>query len=446
MHSLASYSFEAVLADPDLRIREIDDLINTWLSNKGADEPRSTGGTFESLTGDGVGAFERKRFESKAGVATAVELVETAHTGATFTTTLEVTRAGSNVSVFVSLSATPGAAVVAPVKIYPRCPLVVRTLIEKFSDWRFGGQAVPVGHAFNATDSRGVKDLCNAIRSSNRRLPLVVVSMDRDERVWPDLHTRAAEHLIGLADVAFVDAESSWSLTDELGTKDSCFLGAVRLYWPMVRADGSYEGVTWLAHRLAAFGGGDQGRNRFLSVLRRTVMSVAALTMAQPSIFREIQSASTKERLQAMEGVARDAELESIVDENAKLSEDLENARKTVSTLQWKLAASAYSRKTDSAANDGDVDEDEDEPAPTPDVRNPPQPGETRFYKKIGSGGGVDTLVETKACQHKSSNWKPAFKGDQAEKGLIKLEGREDWKSLAHCSACTGGGRWRAKW
>jgi len=442
MQSLAAYSFEATVADPRLRLRDINLLIDTWLSGKGADEPGGAGGSFESLTGDGTGAFERKTFEAKIGVASAVELVETAHTGATFTTTLEIVCTGDTVSVFVSLSATPGVAIVAPATIYPRCPLVVRTLIEKFSDWRFGGQAVPVGHAFDATQSGGVKDLCNAIRSSGRRLPLVVVSMDHDERVWPDLHIRAAEHLVGLADVAFVDAESSWALTDELGTKDSCFLGAVRLYWPLRRADGSYEGVTWLAHRLTTFGEDDQGRNRFLSVLRRTVMSVAALTMSQPSTFREIQSSATKERLQALEGAAQDAELDSIVDENAKLSEDLEIAKKTISTLQWKLAASAYSRQTEPAANDDDADE----PPSKIDVRRPPNPGETRFYKKIGSGGGVDTLVETSACQHKSSNWKPAFKGDQAEKGLIRLEGRDDWKTLAHCSACTGGGRWRANW
>jgi hypothetical protein len=73
-------------------------------------------------------------------------------------------------------------------------------------------------------------------------------------------------------------------------------------------------------------------------------------------------------------------------------------------------------------------------------------PGETRYYKKIGSGGGVDALVKTKQCNHKSSDWTSAFKGDQAEKGLLKLEGRNDWKSIAHCSACTGGGRWRVNW
>lgn len=442
MQSLAAYSFEAKVSDAELRLQQIDSLIDAWLATKGADDPRATNGTFESLSGDGTGAFERKRFAAKMGVVTEIELIETAHTSATFTTTIQVACTGGTVSVFVSLGATPGSSLVAPIKLYPRCPTVVRAIIEKFNDWQFAGQALPFGRVFDATQSQGVQDLCSAIRSNSRRLPLVVVSIDRDEQIWHDLHIRAAEHLIGLADVAFVDAESSWSLTDELGARDSCYLGAVRLYWPLRRADGSYEGITWLAQRLAAFGVDEQGRNRFLSVLRRTVMSTAALTMLQPSSVREIHNAVTRERLQALEGQARDAELDSIIEENAKLSEELEKAKATVSTLQWKLAATTYSRQGDPAANDDDADD----PTPEESIRVPPEPGETRFYKKIGSGGGVDTLVQTKACQHKSANWKPAFKGDQAEKGLIKLEGRDDWQSLAHCSACTGGGRWRVHW
>lgn len=443
MQNLAAYSFEAKVADTELRLQQIDSLIEDWLStNKGADDPRAMNGVFESLSGDGSGAYERKNFRAKEGIATEIELIETTNTGAMFTTAIQVTSTLDTVSVFVSLGATPGSSLVAPIKLYPRCPAVVRAIIEKFNDWQFAGQALPFGKAFDATKSQGVTDLCNAIRSSSRRLPLIVVSIDRDEQVWHDLHIRAAEHLIGLADVAFVDAESSWILTDELGAKDSCYLGAVRLYWPLRRANGNHEGVTWLAQRLATFGPDDQGRNRFLSALRRKVMSTAALTMLQPSSFREIQNAVTKERLQALEGAARDAELDSIIGENAKLSTDLEEARATISNLQWKLATTEYSRQGDTAANDDDAEDLEQDSA----IRLPPEPGETRFYKKIGSGGGVDTLVQTKVCLHKSGNWKPPFKGVQAEKGLLKLEGRDDWQSLAHCSACTGGGRWRVNW
>lgn len=442
MQSLAAYSFEATVPDTVGRLGAIDDLIDQWLTNKGVVDPRATDGDFESKTGDGTGQFSRRDVKTTIGSTREVELLETAHTGAMFTTTLQVAQTGQSVSVFTSLAAAPGASVVAPVRLYPRCPWIVRALIDNFSDWQFAGQVVPVGHAFAATDIASVQALCDALRTPTRKLPLVVVSMDRDEQVWEDLHVKAAEHLVGLADVAFVDAESSWLLTDELGPHDSCYLGAVRLYWPSRRSDGSFEGITWIASRLASFGGGDAGRNRFLAQLRGTVMSTAALTMVQPSSFREVQSAATKERLNALQGRARDKELDSIVEENAKLSAELDEAKLTIAGLQWKVAAATYAQRGEENES-GEVGGDQSGDLET---RTPPQAGETRYYKKIGSGGGVDSLVQTGACQHRSSSWRPAFKGDQAEKGLLKLEGRDDWQSLAHCGSCTGGGRWRVHW
>jgi hypothetical protein len=268
----------------------------------------------------------------------------------------------------------------------------------------------------------------------------VVVSVDPDEQIWPDLPAKAAEQLIGLADVAFVDAESSWILTDEFGPRDSCFLGSVRLYWPVRRSDGSHEGITWTAPRLTSFGDDEAGMNRFLAVLRRTVMSTAALTMLQPSSFREVLRAAARERLDAISEPQRHEEL---LAQNERLAADLEDARRTIERLQWKLNASTYAQRDE--ANDA---EDGNPPSAVDgeELATPPVPGETRYYKKIGSGGGIDSMVKTKKCNHKSSNWTSAFKGDHAEKGLLKLEGRNNWKSIAHCSACTGGGRWRVNW
>jgi hypothetical protein len=167
------------------------------------------------------------------------------------------------------------------------------------------------------------------------------------------------------------------------------------------------------------------------------------LTMPLPPVFREIRRTAEKERLQSLEAGSRDSELDSIVEENARLTAALEKAESTIQSLQWKITSATYAERKSDAANDESGDSPDQAEEATPSA---PQPGETRYYKKIGSGGGIDSMVQIKACQHKESNWKPAFKGDQAEKGLLKLEGRNDWKSLAHCSACTGGGRWRVNW
>lgn len=441
MQNLAAYSFEAVVEDAASRLEVLDQLVDEWLVNKGAEAARATDGSFVSKTGDGTGQFQRRMVVSSLGSLREIELIETAHADAMFTTSIQIASASGRVTVYASLSATPGESKIAPMGLYPRCPWVIRAMVNRFSDWKSFGKVLPGAEAFDATDADSAKTLCDVLRAGGRRFPVVVVSNDEDERVWPDLHLKVAEHLIGLAYVAVVSAESSWVLTDELGPRDSCYLGAVRLYWPGPAVGRSLAGINWLASRLALFGADDSGRGRFLALLRKEIMSVAAWTITPPRICRDIRTTAEKERLNALESQSRDQALDSIVEENAKLTDRLREAEQTIQSLNIKLVAATYAVPS-TAATEEDADEGASDSAP----HVPPQPGETRFYKKIGSGGGVDALVQTKECNHKESNWKPAFRGIQAEKGLLKLEGRNDWKTLAHCSACTGGGRWRVRW
>ncbi|GKS77679.1 hypothetical protein AVME950_22305 [Acidovorax sp. SUPP950] len=440
MQNLAAYLFEADIDDPNSRLDVLDHLIDSWLEKKGVQGPRTSDGYFVSKTGDGTGHFSRQMVKSSVGSLSQVELMESVDDGAMFTTRMQIATTGRRIVVYATLSATPAESRVAPIRVYPRCPLVIRSIIEKFGDWKFADQSVPLAQAFDATSSKNAKILCDILRSESRRLPVVVVSNDEDEAIWPDLQTKIAEHLVGLADTAFVSAESSWVLTDELEQRDSCYLGAVRLYWPGRRHDGSLAGINWIASKLASLGIDDGGRNRFLAALRREIMSVAALTMVPPVLFREIRTSAEKERLLALEEDARDYELTSIIEENARLSVEVEKVNSINQSLRWKLDHPGYHE----VAND--QNESASEFTHETIKKKTPTAGSTIYYKKIGSGGGVDTLVQTASCNHKESNWKPAFKGDQAEKGLHKLEGRNNWRSIAHCSACTGGGRWRVNW
>lgn len=441
MHSLAAYSFETSLESDqaELRLQRVDELVDAWLARKGA-EVRLTEGSFLSRSGDGTGQFSRKLTDTTVGSLREVELIETAHTGEMFTTVLQVAFHTGTLSVFATLGVTPESVIVAPMNLNPRCPAVIRSLIEEFHDWTFGGQPVPLPTPFAATQEADVLSLRDALRSSQRRLPVVVISCDEDEMVWRGLPEAMGRHLIGLADVAFVDAESSWTLTDELGKQDSCYLGAVRLYWPRANADGGLRGQTWTASRLVSFGENDAGMNRFLSTIRQTVMSAAALTMSPPKGVREVQQAATRERLQALEAGARETELNAIVEENAQLSAELQAAHQSLADLRWHFAA--Y-RSEHGDERESDAEDELERLSPEHILV---EDGETRYYKKVGTGGGVDSLVVTDACNHKSSAWRPAFKGVQAEKGIAKLERRADWKSIAHCGACTGGGRWRVQW
>lgn len=438
MHSLGAYRLDATLLETASRVSSIDELIDQWLSKKGASEPRATDGDFLSKSGDGTGQFSRSLTETSVGAVREIELIETATSGAMFTTLVQIAQTETDVNVFVSLTVTPGASLVTPLKLAPRCPSIVRALIEKHNDWRYAGQIVPIGIPFDATSVQGVKQLCEAIRDRSRRLPIVVVSLDSDEVVWPNLPKEAARQLVGLADVAYVDFESSWQMTDEMGSSNSCYLGAVRLYWPALRGDGIFDGVTWVPSRLTAFGEGDVGRNRFLSVLRSMVMSTAALTMQPPKALRDIKGEVNRQKLATLSAGTDGSNLSLLNELNDKLQSDLDRAQATIGALQWQLAELRSGRNSEEIG--GGESESSDVPAHTPPVA-----GEVRFYKKIGSGGGVDTLVVTKECQHGAS-WRPAFKAEQAKKGLFKLEGRSDWQSMAHCSQCTGGGRWRVHW
>jgi hypothetical protein len=442
MQKLVAYSFNAETINPTDRLNQIDSMIDSWLEKKGATSTRSANGSFVSKTGDGNGQFTRITISSNLGTLKKIGLIESTHTGAIFITSLILAAAKDRVFVYSDLSATPGESMLAPINISPRCPHIIRNIIDSFQDWKFSGQTLPSSMVFDAKSDEMAELLCDEILSKQRKLPMLVISTDEDEIVWNDLHTLAAEQLTGLAEVSEVGAQSSWVLTDRLGQRNSCYLGAVKLYWPGVPEGKTIPGITWTSTRLKSFGISASGRNKFLNALRREIMSISALTISSPGIFREIKVSAEKERILALEADAREKELETIIEENTSISNKLEEYQRKNEELEWKIRQIRFSQKK---SEQDDFDNPE-ETESSLDEHLPPAEGETRYYKKIGSGGGVDSLVVTSRCQHKESNWKPAFKGDQAEKGLLKLEGRNDWKSIAHCSACTGGGRWKVNW
>ena len=446
MHDLGVFSLQAALseADAEVRLSSVDSLIDAWLSDKGAPDARVHEGQFKSLTGDGEGKFTRKLTETSVGSLREIQLVETTASGQIFTTAIFAAKHSACVTIFSSLSVMSVNNVVTPVQVYPRCPKVIRSLIESFNDWTLGGQPVPAPKAIEVFEESTALSFCGLLQSPARNLPIVAVSVDPDEVVWPELAHELSRDLVGIAQVAAVDEEGSWVLTDELGKQNSCYLGAVRLYWPVpTQGTEALKGTVWTAaHLIDAFGAGGSGMKRFLSQMRRTVMSTAALTIARPKIIGEIQSAAMHERFLTLGAEAREKELESIVDENSQLVLQLNEARQQIADLQRRLAYSRSAGGADDNVNEGDTTT----PQQAGNAHTPPVVGELRHYKKIGKKGEVDNLVVTKACNHNESSWRPAFKAIQAEKGVQKLEGRSNWKSFQKCSACTGGGRWRVQW
>lgn len=447
MQTLAAYLFKANLSREDIakRMVFIETEIDGWLKAKGAEKPNSRQGSFKSLSGDGEGRFTRSQAKSKQGDVNNTTLVETAHTRQTFATNIQVIREENSITIFLTLTVTNEHNIIAPQAIYPRCPQVVRKLLTAYNDWTFGGQPVPSGDVINACREANATDLCNKLNDPARNFPIVVVSADPEEQIWDCLPSELARSMVGIAHVAVVDEEGSWAMTEELGKQDSCYLGAVRLYWPIIgsRPKG-LRGTVWTPARLRTFGTDEGGMNRFLSLLRGTVMSAAALTITPPASIRSIYAGAVADGISRAEKSAVEKQLNFIIEENAGLVEKLGEANRKIAELEGKLHS--YSNRlrkleetgASSEVDEGDDDENEDGNCP------PPVNGEIRHYKKIGNKGGVDILKRTGPCNHNA--WSSAHRADQAEKGLQKLEGRDGWQSLQHCGTCTGGGRWRVRW
>jgi hypothetical protein len=443
MQNLASYSIKAVL-DGEAKVERVSTInskIDNWLRGKGVGEPQAATGTFKSLSGDGEGWFSRKWVEADIGRVLEVRLVETERNGGVFTTEICVYQGRDEVWVYSRLYVDGARGVIAPLNVYPRCPKIIREIISSFEDWEFSGARVPSENVIDARGGDGVLKLCREIRDKYRSVPIIVISIDKDDSVWPDLSRSMSREMIGLAHVAIVDEAASWVMTDELGKSSSCYLGAVRLYWPNLDDErDKLSGFVWTSSRLLdEFGGGDVGMKRFLSSIRSKVMSVAALTIAPPRGVQDVHMAAFRARLDQMEKSAIEKELNTITEENYALSEQLKVEKDNVARLEYKII---HLRDRIESLSNGAVDGKAD--LPKEDGGTAPTSGEIRYYKKIGSGGGVDVMVRSVECSHNA--WQPAFKADQAEKGIHEFEGRNDWASIQHCGTCTGGGRWRVRW
>ncbi|WP_374354286.1 bZIP transcription factor [Thermomonas sp.] len=335
--------------------------------------------------------------------------------------------------------------VIAPVATDPRCPTLIRSLLELYPDWTFGGNPIGTATARSITGSEDAEILLSELVSESRLRPIVVVSQNEDEFVWPRLPDELAYDLTGLASVVSVDDEASWALTEHLGKKNSCYMGAVRLYWPgkkSVGGDIQIPGTVWTASTLLSMDHDGKGLGRFRSAIRRAVMSVAALTVEAPSTIRHIQNFYARQRLQELEARANsnteELELARLyVEENEELKAEVAQLRTEISALSGRAEVAEYalSQAKGKEAQVADIPATDDDS---------PVTGETRYYKKTHSKQAYDVLVRVTDCGHTS--WQNSAGADKARKGVERLEKRSDWKSLHHCGSCTGGGLWRVRW
>lgn len=443
MQELASYSFVAKLSgieSAEKRFHTLDELFVGWMRKKGVTDFTQEKGRFRSNNEQAVGSYTRTIVDNALGQLSDILMIDMVPNEYAFITSIKFGRVEDEVSVYCSLSAKKLSRVISPLKFYPRCPSIIRDIINSYDDWGLGGESVPLPMPveYFGEDKGGV--LCERLLDESRHFPIMIVSTD--EVVWSDLADRLARDLVGVAHVATVDEYASWALTDELGKQNSCYLGAVRLYWPLGVQD-ALRSTVWTAEQLEdRFGTDVAGANKFLSIVREMVMETSSLSLSVPKSLREISKRELRDRIGRSNAQQREEELNSIIDENSTLADSLDEARAEISRLKGKLT-SLYSLMAQAGVEEDEGVESEEEKKLS-DTHVPFVPGEARYYKKTKKSGRADNLVVTSVCNHNS--WKTLHKAIQAEKGVLKLEGSKDYKTIQHCNECTGGGLWKVQW
>jgi hypothetical protein len=444
MQTLSSYLLTCKCDDPltlQSRADQISSAIEKWLISKKVADPKVEKGTFVSEIRGVEGTFVRKVTDGVLGTITETNLEEPTREDQTFATYIAFGITGGELILYANLYIGTSKNVVAPTSTDPRCPEIIRSVIGLFPDWRLGEYALGDGRCKEVRGADEAGELIAKIKSPIRTLPIVVVSQVDGQAIWYGLASKLAYDLAGVAQVFEIDEEAAWELTTRLGKLHSCYLGAVRLYWPSkLEEEAAPYSTVWTASVLLSNDWDGKEVFRFRTSLRRLMMGTAAISLDPPIVLRQIHTQAARARLEELEAKtnAHSEELEIArlyLSDNDSLREKVREKESQVSTLFARVRELEQALKKALEVGNFQIPrEDEGEP----------KKGETRFYKKTHSKPAYDILVRIADCGH--NRWQSADNADKAKKGLERLEGRNNWKSVQHCGSCTGGGVWRVRW
>lgn len=459
MQKIAAYILERRddLHWPETRAREVTTIrntINAWLTSKGRKTPGASG-TYDAVDGSDA-TFRIEEAVDGQRSWWFVQLDEKTDAGRLFRVNLSVTNGEHAVAVYLTMEIGSATALITtPVEAEPRCPKVIRQLLEMPGVWYHGRSELLRLRRISGFDEG--EGIAAEIDYPGRTVPIVVVTTTTDgSTALPSLDRYLARDLAGLANVIVADAEATWALTDHLGRSFGCYGGAVRLYWPRFqRSDDPARHSLWTAQRLRAAGKDqDATSKRFRQQLRGLIMRASALSAVAPREIDEIRNSASRKAFADMKARATSlADYEEIAAsyaqendklrvERAELIEQVAQHQVAITDLETRLQnAEAQLRYQKGVSDDLSPDTD----VGTTEDDGPPSKGDVRFYKKHHSGPSHDVMLRVGDCG--CNNWESAHAADKAKKGVAKLEGgRNDWSSLKHCASCTGGGMWRVKW
>ncbi len=229
----------------------------------------------------------------------------------------------------------------ASFKVLP--PKIVRWLIEKFPCYLGGRKFTTKPETIRAEDVHAV--VADTLENAERKVPVVLVSSDRETDL-PLAHPgRLAERIAALGEVFVLsDRWAAYSLIDEIGKPFACYGGAVRIYWPGFHSprDPGHHFV-YLPSRLRAIEASDRGIEdvifgwlRAISVMRVVEGPVTAAAIDAIRVDVRRRRAAEQEHLEAEIAAGR-ATIDSVKVELEKVRQERDFALDRASDLGHEL-------------------------------------------------------------------------------------------------------------
>lgn len=448
MQTVAKYLLERVTDLETDAQREADrqrilDLLRQWLKRKGASDPTEPVGEFTSKTPGAVGEFEWQSQDSGDKTWDLLRLEEISPDEEIYETQVSVTKTDGGLFFYLTLAHGFTHGGLAHNRTDPRCPHIVRDVLKLSGDWFHGPTKLLELQSLTGRDSGHW--LADQISDETRTIPLIVVSERNGEPLLPGAAKEIARDTAGIANVYTIDEAAAWGITDRLGKAQSCFLGAVRLYWPRLDAMEDNSDLWTEASLFSKSEAQDRITTRLRNQIRRSALRASALSVERPFDIDLVRVSGFRAQFEELQKKAESVDdykglLQLAEDENASLRDKNESLERQLQALQARVhALDVELRRSENA--DEELPPERVEPRAK---RAEPGSGEIRFYKKIGSAGKRDQMVRRKDCGHNA--WQNANKADKAKKGIEHLEGSCQWDNLWHCGTCEGGGVWKVRW
>lgn len=233
-------------------------------------------------------------------------------------------------SVFDGLLASP--------RVQAGRPGIVRDLVKAF---RLESDGLALG-TVSSVDGPESAAFLRLLLDGQRRLPIVAVSTD--EAGAQALDTKhLADRLLGLAHVVSLSTRAAYNLTNEVGRNLSCYLGAVRVYWPGFRAtDDSWHHRLFMSS-IVRYLGPEGVEAELFEILGR----VAGYAIDEPPLRRKLvlarrrdeREADVAARAEALRkvSIARDEKGQISASEFAEFVEDYEAMAARVDELDRQI-------------------------------------------------------------------------------------------------------------